>query len=163
MNGQDIYFENIDQLLARLKEVFRELEPNELRDLLFFLDAFRQEHPIPKDSSIYVTEVPIEGLEAVSKDRVSEVLVGGIKKFESLKYPDRKIPPVVVLKGEFRQIIVHGELNAVEAYGRKAPLRAVVIDVGDRDPFEVFKLNPYSAVFLVSIIEKRLEDKGVSA
>lgn len=153
------YFENIHELFTKLNEAFPEIEPQDLRDTLFFLDQFRRETPIPLDTEIYVTSMPLVGMEVISEERVSDVLVGGVKKFESLNYSKKSIPPLVVIKGGFRQVILHGELYAIEAHGRNLPIKSIVFDVGERDPFEAFKLKPNLAVFLTSIMERGKEEK----
>jgi hypothetical protein len=145
---EKITFNSLSELMLKLNTSFPDLEPSDLRDTIFLLGQFNGEVPLPEETLFYITDLPLEGLEVISEERVSEVLVGGMAKFETLKYKNRKLPPLVVAKGGFRQVIIHGELYALEAYARSIPLKSIVFDVGDRDPFEAFKLDPTRSVFL---------------
>lgn len=162
MDDKVIHFENIDKLINGLHEVFNDLEATELRDLLFFLDNFRKEHPIPEGVSVYVATVPIGGLEIIAGAKISEVLIAGVKKFLSLGKSERSLPPIVVVKGGLRRIILYGELNAVEAYIRNKPIRGIVFDLEDADPLEFFKLDPRGAAYLVPFIEESMEKEKMS-
>lgn len=156
-----IYFDNIDQLITKLTDIFKDLDPRELRDVLFFLDHFRKEKLIPADTLVYVTTIPLEGLEVESRDKVSEVIVGGVKKYQSIKAPTKRLPPIVVLKGSIRLVVVHGELTAVEAYAKSISIKAIILDVEDRDPFETFNIDPTRAVFLIPVIEEAMKKEGI--
>lgn len=153
---EDTYFENYKDLLLRLSEVFDYLQPEELRDMLFFLENFNKDQIVPKDAEIFVGEVPFDGLEISSEDKVPDVLIGGTSKFQQLEKKKEYIAPVVIAKGEVRLLIVYGEMNAIEAYIRKMPLTAIFIDFGKKDIFKTLKLNPDNARLLTPIIEEQL-------
>lgn len=151
---EKIPFDSLGELITKLNIAFPDLEPQDLRDTTFFLGQFKGEVPLPEGTSFFITRLPLESLEVISEEKVSEVLVRGMTKFETLRYVDRKLPPLVVAKGGFRQVILHGDLYAVEAIARHIPIKSIVFDVGEEDPFEAFKLNPIRAVFLTSLTEK---------
>jgi len=159
MPDKKVYFKNFNDLLVKLTKAFSELRPEELRNLLFTLQEFRNNHVIPEDTLIYTTTVPIEGLEVTSEDKVSNILVGGVDKYINLKYQKKYLPPVVIIKGGFRFLIVYGEIFAIEAYIRKHPLKAIVLDLEERDIFEAFKFNDYTAAFLVPLIQDKVKAK----
>lgn len=160
MPDETIYFKNVDDLVVRLTKVFSYLDPNDLRNLLFAIGEFKEGRSIPEDASIYLTDLPLEGLEVLSRNRVSDVLIGGMDKFKKLNYQKKNIPPLIVVKGGIRMIIVYGEMYAIEAYLRNLPARVIVFDIDEQDPFEVFKLNSLNAVFLVPLIEESMGRKN---
>lgn len=157
MLDKKVYFKNFNELLVKLTKAFSELRPEELRNLLFTLTEFKNNHVIPKDILIYTTTVPLEGLEVTSEDKVSNILVGGIDKYITLKYSEKHLPPVVIIKGGFRFLIVYGEIFAIEAYIRKYPLKAIVLDLEERDIFEIFKFNEYTAAFLTPLVQDKIK------
>ncbi|MBN2016416.1 hypothetical protein JW766_06335 [Candidatus Dojkabacteria bacterium] len=157
MDNQTTYFQNYHDLLIKLTTAFSDLQPEELRDILFFLKDFENNNKIPNDIVIYASTLPIEGLEVTSEDKVSQILVGGIEKYIDLKYPKKSLPPVVVLKGGVRNIIIYGEIFAMEAFIRKTPVKAIVLDLEERDVFEVFELNEMTPKFLVPLVKEILE------
>lgn len=157
MAYKTIYFDNYNHLLTSLTRAFSDLQPEELRDLLFFLTEFRKEYKIPEDVLIYSQEVPIDALEIKSEEKISEILLGGVDKYIDLNYPKKSLPPVLAVRGENRLIIMYGEMSAIEAYIRKQPLRVLTVDIGERDPFKMFRLNEFAPVFLVPAIEDMME------
>lgn len=158
MEDNLIIYNDYTHLLTQLTEAFSELQPGELRDLLFFLQEFRKEHVIPKDTRYYSLQVPVEGLEVADEDKISEILVEGVSKYEDLKYPEKNLPPVVAVKTRVRQIIVYGEQYAIEAYLRKFSLRAIMIDIGKKNPFEIFNIKEEKTAFLVPIVQERVKN-----
>ncbi len=154
MDNQIIYFKKFNNLIAKLTQTFSDLRPEELRNLLFSLQEFNKNNNIPEDTSIYSTTFQAESLEIISKEKISKVLVGGIKKYINMKKP---IPPVIIIKGNYRFLIVSGESYAIESYLRKKPVKAIVFDINDRDIFETFKFDENWVIFLVPIIKQHLE------
>jgi hypothetical protein len=156
MDDKVTYFKDYNDVITRLTKAFSDLRPDELRDLLFFLQQFKKDKPIPEDAELYSRVVPLEGLEVQSEEKISTILVGGVDKYIDLKYPKKSLPPVIVVRGGVRNIILYGEIFAIEAYLRKQPIRALVIDIQERDPFEVFKLDELTPRFLVPLIQDKL-------
>jgi len=161
MNDEITYFNSFQDLLVNLTKAFSQLKADELRDLLFFLQEFSKENLIPDDVEIYVSELPLESLEIQSKDRASAIFVGGVDKSIRLKYSSKRIPPIVVIKGFYRYLIIYGETFAIEAYLKNVPIKAIVLDLEDRDIFETFKFNENTPVFLTPLIEENLEKEKV--
>lgn len=154
MNNETVYFKDFDELLLSLNSTFRECDPSELRDLWIHLQSFQKEYVLPDDILIYVTKLPVDGLEVRSGDSISETLVEGTKKYIQLKYTSKSIPPAIIVKGNVRLMIMYGESYAIEAFVQKVPLKAIVFDTEDKDPFEIFNLDPNQAVFLTPILQK---------
>jgi hypothetical protein len=155
MNGQIISINSFEELLVKLQEIFETVEPGDLKDLLFFLQDFKVEHPQVEECTISIEELPLEGME-VNENKISTVLVEGITKYTELHYQKNNLPPVVVLKGNIRELILHGEMNAVEGYVRKMPVKSIILDIGDQDIFEKFKIDPTRVVFLIPAIQRNL-------
>ncbi len=152
-------FKDYTDLMTKLTEVFSDLQPEELRDILFFLQEFKKGKIIPEDALFYVTYVFLEALEVVDDKKISEILIDGIEKYTTLNYPKRELPPVVVVKSGFRHFVVYGEVFAIEAYIRRIPLRAIVIDIQDNDAFEIFKFDELKTAFLIPLIQSRMKKK----
>jgi len=159
MKDERVYFKSYQDLLVNLTKAFSELQAEDLRDMLFFLQEFRKNNTIPEDVIIYSTELPLEGLEVKSKAKASAIFVGGVDKSMKLKYSDKKIPPIVVIKGFYRYLIVYGEMFAIEAYIRKVPIKSIVLDLDERDIFEVFRFDDRTPAFLTALIDQSL-NKG---
>ncbi len=157
MNDDITYFENYQDLLVNLTKAFSELKAEELRDLLSFLQEFSKNNLMPDDIEIYVTEMPLEGLEIQSKDKASSIFIGGVSKSIDLRYSKKTIPPIVVIKGLFRFLIIYGETFAIEAYIKNTSLKAIVLDLDERDIFETFNFDEKTPVFLTPLIDKMLQ------
>ena len=157
MNDDITYFNNFQDLLMNLTKAFSQLKADDLRDLLFFLHEFSKENLIPDDIDIYVSNIPLESLEIQSKDKASAIFIGGVDKSIRLKYSSKKIPPIVIIKGCYRYLIIYGETFAIEAYLKNASIKAIVLDLEERDIFEVFNFNENTPVFLTPLIKENLE------
>ena len=157
MEDKVTYFQSFQDLLVNLTKAFSKLKADDLRDLLFFLHEFKKNHIVPDDIELYVTELPLEGLEILSEDKASEIFIGGVDKSIKLKYPNKKIPPIVVIKGSYRFLIIYGEIFAIEAYIKQMPIKAIVLDLEERDIFDTFHFNENTPVFLIPLIEKTLK------
>ena len=155
MDDQIISINSFEELLLKLQEIFDTVEPGDLKDLLFFLQDFKTEHPQIEECTISIEELPLEGME-VSENKISTVLVEGITKYIELHYQKNSLPPVVILRGNIREMILHGEMNAVEGYVRKMPVKSIIFDFGDQDIFEKFKIDPTRVVFLIPVIQRNL-------
>jgi hypothetical protein len=154
-----IQIKNYHDLLINLSKTFDKLKTEELRDLLFFLSEFEKDHVIPEDIFIYVSQVNIESLEIQSKDKASNITIGGISKYMNIKYSKNELPPIVIVKGAYRYLILYGESYAIEAYFRKTPIKAIVLDLEERDIFETFEIDYTQSVFLLPILENYAKNK----
>jgi hypothetical protein len=156
-----IYLKNYTELIDKINELFKDLGSEEVKNMFFFLNEFNKEGIVPDDARLYITEISTESLEVISKNKVSSVFIGGTRKYVELKYPDRAVPPVVVVKGNIRLVIVYGESFAIESYMKQKAVKAIVIDIGDRDVFEVFNIIPEETYFLVPLVQKEMKKSGI--
>lgn len=158
MAEDTIFLQDAEDLMGRLNKLFDNLGPDALREVTFFLREFHKRYPMPKDTVIYVTELPVVSLEVTSHRLITDAMVGGIEKYTELQMKKKTLPPVIVVKGGIRNIIVYGEPFAVEAYVRDVPLRAIVYDVGDRNPFEVLSLGDWESAFVTPLVDKKVQE-----
>jgi hypothetical protein len=159
MNQKIIQFKDYQSLLTELRKGFGGYDPGTIRDMLFFLSEFGKERTFPQHMKIYVADLRLEGLETISPNVITEAFIGGTEKYNQLKGKDSKIPPIVVLKGNVRLIIIYGDVYAIEAYIQKRKIRSVILDIDNDDPFDTFKINPDSAVFIVPQIQSILTNR----
>lgn len=157
MNNSVIDFKNIDDLLLRLSKVFKNLLPEEVRELTFFLQNFRNEHSLPYNTIIYAMTVDFTGLEVLSEDKISEIKVAGIAKGEKFKVENLVIPPIVVLRGQERLIILFGEDYAIESYARGLKQTAIFLDIDYENPYKLLKIDPYKLRFFEPLVRKYLK------
>lgn len=157
MDQDIVYFQNYEEMLLRLTDVFKDASPNALRDLLFFLKEFSVEHIIPEETIFYATDIAVEGLEITPKEKVSEILVGGIEKYRAVGQQMSSIPPVAVLRSTVRSFVIHGLAHAIEAFVRNLPLYGVVIELEDIDIFEYFKMDEQRSAFLTPLVQQYLK------
>jgi len=158
---ETVYLENYADLVNKIHILFEGVRPEDMRNLFFFLNEFNKEEIVPDDARVYISDMSVEGLEVTTQEKVSSAFIGGTKKYIDLKYPDRSIPPIVVLKGNIRTVIVFGEAYAIEAYMKSNVVRAIVIDIGDGDVFSVFNLDPNRAIFLIPLLQNEMEKSGI--
>ncbi|MDD3648109.1 MAG: hypothetical protein PHS44_06460 [Candidatus Dojkabacteria bacterium] len=159
MDNKQTFFEDIDDLIANLTKAFPKVVPNDLRDLMFFIKEFSNSHPMPEDTRVLVDYVYPEGLEILNTDKVSDVLIQGVEKYKSLDNPNREIPPIVVLRQGIRSVMIFGEMNAVEAYTREQPLRAIILELDSLDIFETFGIDQRRLVFFVPYLQEQMRKK----
>ena len=154
MDDKPILFKNIDEVVLKLTSIFKGLDPNDLRDLVFYMQEFRKNQLLPDNTVFYKTTIPVEALEVSSESTVSEVLVEGFDKYKKLNYSKKDIPPVVAIKEGVRQIIIYGENNAIEAYLKDQDVRAIVLEIENQNIFELFNIDEEEVMFLVPLLQK---------
>lgn len=148
------HYNSINDFLTNINDAFPNVDANDLRDFWINLTDLTKPIDFPEDTLYYTDKLDLEGLEVVSEDKISSSLISGIEKYKQLKYSQKSIPPIFVVRGGVRELILYGETHAVEAFKRKAELKAFVIDLGDEDIFEFFNIDPNQPIFLVPLLER---------
>lgn len=157
MKKDTIQFKDYQDLLVNLGRTLPYVHPNTTRDLVFFLQEFGKQVKFPDDTKIYIGDVSLEEIEVTSFEKVSESLLGGAIKSQFLNRGEKGLPPVVVVKGGVRSIMVYGEPVALESYIRKSPLKAIIFEVDDPDPhINVLNIQEWQMGFFLPLVQSEL-------
>ena len=154
VDEKTVIYKSLQDVVANLPKIFPGSDSTDLKDLWGFLQDFQKKYKIPEEIDIYVGTTPVDSLETLSRENISDTLLGNLNKESMFKTSSDSSTPAVIIKGNIRSVIIYGETSVLEAYLNKRDVKAIFIDIGDYDPFTSFQFNQDEAYLVVPLIEE---------